>query len=237
MEIALSIIAIIVTATVPLWIYLRSKTKKSLSYSITSSTLLAKTEEVKGSLRLFVGDEEVITDIYLILLNFKNDGNVPVRQEDFSKDLTISTDGVLYLVELKGSEPKDLPVELYESEEEFDTVSVKPLLLNKEDEFTVKMLCTSDEKGVHISGRIAGVKDIVEYRPPLYENHEKVALIIGTVFFVGTMSLMIGTYTITETLFTSFVSFLGGFGGITTLKALYDFIINTYKSSKTESTL
>lgn len=173
----IGVITLLATIIVPIVIYLISRNKKELSYEVSSSTLLAENQEFRDKLKIYIDEKEITSDIYLVLLKIVNSGNIPIREEDFSEDINVHLEGELLQAELKEKLPNNLTVKLDKEMSYFSLLIVKPLLLNKGDEFTLKILSTKSEKGITINSRIVGVKQIEKYKTPVFTTFDIVALI------------------------------------------------------------
>lgn len=151
-------------------------TRKSLSYNDKVITpLIRKEHEIKDKIKLLFNNEEV-KQVYLAIIKIFNSGNVAIVKEDFDTPITIGFGKDSTVLTSEITERYDsLKVE---TEIKNDIVEVKPLLLNKKDWFTLKIL-VSNHTGERpkISGRIKGVKRIT-YSDEMFN-------LMKSLFFVG----------------------------------------------------
>jgi hypothetical protein len=177
----IAILSLIATILVPVILYILSNHKKELSYEVSSSTLLAENQEFRDKLKIFIDDREIKEDIYVVLLRIVNSGKSPILIEDFTDNISVESEGNMLLAEVKEKKPHNLSVVLDKDIIFFNLIYIKPLLINKNDEFTIKILSTANEKGIKVFSRIVGIKDIVKYKPPTFTIY---AIIYNLVSFV-----------------------------------------------------
>lgn len=80
-------IGTVLAIVVPLFIYRRQKQTKSISYEILSENpLVSVRSEVKGRIQVLL-DGEQLENLYLVLVRFMNDGNVPVVVNDYERPI------------------------------------------------------------------------------------------------------------------------------------------------------
>lgn len=145
-------------------------TKKSLSYSILSSSLVfyVFSQEHRPRLRILYDDKEV-QDLRTVDLVVQNDGNIPILQSDFSSPITVSIpEGMKVLgVSVTKVAPKSLKINAVQNETE---VVVEPTLLNPKDRFSIRFIVESQEcRSLSLSARIVGVHEII--RKPYSDNY------------------------------------------------------------------
>ncbi len=176
MQTVLAICGILIPVLATIWATISNRRKKKLSYSISSSTLISEGEEFRDKLHISVEGQEVKGNVYLVLLQIFNNGNVPIEPSDFINSLSVKTEGDLLIAELKDEFPKELGVRVQKHESEINELNIAPLLLNKGDAFTLKLLSTSSEENLEVPGRIVGVKKIEKYTPPIIEPKERLGV-------------------------------------------------------------
>jgi len=188
MQTVLTICGILIPVLATIWATISNRRKKKLSYSISSSTLISEGEEFRDKLHISVEGQEVKGNVYLVLLQIFNNGNVPIEPSDFINSLSVKTEGDLLVAELKDEFPKELGVRVQKHESEANQLNIAPLLLNKGDAFTLKLLSTSSEENLKIPGRIVGVKKIEKYTPPIIEPKERLGVFkYGFLITIGWM--------------------------------------------------
>ncbi|MGE8057340.1 hypothetical protein ACQKOD_26340 [Bacillus mycoides] len=140
-----------------IYIYLKNKKKKELSYQELSSTPLIK--KLHNKVRIYVDDQEIKEDLYLVVLKIFNSGNEAIKKDDFEKDICIGfTDGYrdskVFDAEIYSTIPSDIQCDLY-NQEYGKKLGFKPLLLNPGEGLTIKLLVSKYDK-ISIKGRIVG---------------------------------------------------------------------------------
>jgi hypothetical protein len=144
------------------WIYRLQQNKKSLSYEIlASNALLTASEEIRGRIKISF-DRKPVQNVYLLVMKFTNDGNVPILPSDFYENIKINFGEQTQI--LSGDVVEHYP-ETFEPLTVIEgiSLSILPTLINSHDSFTIKFLLAQYTKdGPKVTGRIAGVKIVVE---------------------------------------------------------------------------
>ena len=151
---------------VAIYTYVKQTKKKSLSYQIIESTpLLTVNSEIKNKLKFLYENREV-DDIHLLILEIKNDGNIPIESRDFEPQfpLTFSfgEQAKILSADIIETTPKDLDPKIERFEAEPHKIVISPLLLNDGDRFRIKLLLTQflPTADIKLSTRISGVKGV-----------------------------------------------------------------------------
>ncbi len=163
--------------------YVLQRNRKLLIYEIISSTpLVSVKDEVEGKLQIIYDGAEV-SDVHLVVVRISNSGNVPITSNDYDRPLIVYTgvDSRILSVEVSETEPKDLKVAINADE---TTTVLQPLLLNGGDSVTIRLLVTR-LVGVHVDGRIVGVKDIKESKEIALNKPGVLMFAIGLVLVVS----------------------------------------------------
>ena len=156
---------------------------KALSYKILSYTPLVIKDVIGEKLQiLFEG--KPVEDVYLSIIKIYNSGNTPIVSNDYERPINLyfGENSQILTNEVIEKNPDNLEVTTHI---EGTKVMVDPLLLNKKDCITLKIIFSqSDESinNINIYGRIVGVKEIKEIT-------ENIFLIRIEVLFIG---LLIG---------------------------------------------
>jgi hypothetical protein len=162
------ILVAILTLAVGILAYLRRHTSKSLSFKIVNIIpMLSFRKEIRDKIKVTYEGNDV-EDVTVFLLGFVNTGNVPVVPSDFIKPFSISfaKDVKVLTAELFESKPANMGLDLTSSP---DTVTIKPLLINPKDSFTIKILTTKSFTEFGTDFRIIGVNEIKQIKPKLTE--------------------------------------------------------------------
>lgn len=150
-----------ILALIAIILILVQRKRKALSYKIISNTPLVKIkEDIKGRLQVLF-DEKPVENIYLIIINFINSGNLPIKSADYESpvNLNFNEDVQLLTAEVIDTNPKTLEVS---AKIEGTKVLLKPTLLNENDSITIKVLVNQFDGNFSVGGRIIGVKEIRE---------------------------------------------------------------------------
>lgn len=139
--------------------YLLSRSKKRLVYYVlTETSLLSVNDEVKGKIKITY-EKKDIQNLTLVILRLENRGNVHIASSDFEQKPIIFSfpDSEILSAEVTNVSPKNLKPVI---QTDASNVTVEPLLLNKNDSITFKLVFSKYDKKVNVDGRIIGVKEI-----------------------------------------------------------------------------
>lgn len=153
-----SIILPLLAVAVPIAFYFIQLEKKSISYEIISaSDLLAPAKSVPDEFEVsFLGDK--LKDLFIINIRVMNDGDIPIKREDFDKSLNLDfgQDSLVLKALIEDKMPSNLPAEI-KLKERF--IEIAPLLLNSGDYFTIKAFATGIKAPPILETRITGIKE------------------------------------------------------------------------------
>lgn len=159
---------------------------KSLSFQIISRIpLLNIQEKNKWDIQILF-EKRMVQDVDLIEVEILNSGYEEIRPTDYERPIRIVFDENAQILnaEISKANPKNLnPAVKIEGTK----VEIEPLLLNRKDKFTIKMLVSLGGKLVP-SCRIAGVKDIKDINE---SKKNKTLYLILSGLIVGTLCLSI----------------------------------------------
>jgi hypothetical protein len=155
--VALGILAIVIGAAVAVAIYLKQRSRKSLSYKEQTVTQLRVKSEMKEKLKITYDGKEVV-EVYLTVIELFNSGNVPILKTDFEEPIKLSfgKDAQVLTTEIFRVEPKNLQVSITS---DGNTITLAPALINPKESITIKSLVNKLDE-VCINGRIVGIKVI-----------------------------------------------------------------------------
>lgn len=172
------LIAPIVTTigiVVSLILWLITFRRKEMSYEIISDTpVIGVQDQITDHMHIVYGDDTV-HNVYMILVKVINSGNVAVRAKDFDGKLAIQLPAGSRVLNacIAESNPSNLNersvkeglssqdlVDSFESER----VNLRPVLLNKRDFITVKVLACRAQGLIAVSGHIEGIPSIKPHK-------------------------------------------------------------------------
>lgn len=140
-------------------IFRAQRNKKSLSYKVISDTkLLTVDEEIAGEVEIVYGGTPV-KNVNLCLLKIVNDGNVPVASADYERPLSFRFGDTCQILSAKivNQSPQNLqPQSRYDATRFY----LEPLLLNRKDSLTVKLLIAQYDSIVEPDARIIGIREV-----------------------------------------------------------------------------
>jgi hypothetical protein len=135
----------------------RRDARKELSFEYTA-VRLQDFNELHSKLTLTFEGKPVY-NVFVVTVRIRNSGRMPIRREDFEKELFVEfqADNVLSINVMSACKPADLRVDVQLERQRFG--SIVPLLLNQDDEISL-LSVVSGFRGIEIHGRIAGVGSI-----------------------------------------------------------------------------
>ena len=196
----LAILGILIPASLTLWVYVREKQKKCLSYDLKSKTkLITIHDERIGNLQISF-DGEPVKNAHIFIVVVFNSGNTPIVSDDYEKYLEIifSEQTEILSADVIEKTPGDLDVAF---EVARNLIRLKPTLLNSGDSVTFKFLTREDSSDPIVSGRIVGVGRITKsafisdqerriYKQVFILGMGLVVVAIGVVFFLENIGVL-----------------------------------------------
>ena len=138
--------------------------KKSLIYNVNSvSNLLSKTNKYSEELEIKY-KQEPINNLYLVIIDFINNGNIAIKPIDIKTNITINS-GIntrILSARIVKQTPDNLGLGLtydLRKDPSGDYVNIFPFFLNRNDYFRFELMF-EEYKGIKIDGRIVNVKEI-----------------------------------------------------------------------------
>jgi len=174
----------VISIGIPLYLYIKQKNEKQISYEILSiSSLFSTKPEYAGRLQVLF-DGRNVTNVKLILLKIINSGSVPIPSSDYEMPLKISFDntGEILTAEVTETNPTTINQSIVLSSDE---VKINPALLNAGDYIILKIVSTHDIPKINVGGRIIGVKNIQRMQEPIYP---------GVLIMIGSIAAIIGFF-------------------------------------------
>lgn len=137
---------------------LQSKRKKLLYRILVDNKILTTAEVKEGRVEVFFEEEEV-SEIALLVLFFRNYGNVPIASEDFASPLIMKFSNACKI--LSAEIIRTIPETIKPSFNIIDnTISIAPLLINPNDVIVFKILTSKLNHDIKIEARIKGISTI-----------------------------------------------------------------------------
>ncbi len=159
-------LGIVISAFLAIWVYRKQRKQKKFSYIIEDVTsLINVNSNFRKRFKISFDDEE-ISDLSLVLIEFYNDGTESILANDFEDDILITFENPHLLnIRLLSSEiikktPEDIKIKLHSNE---NVTRLEGALLNRNDKFKVQLLIDCEDislVNLKINARIAGVSKI-----------------------------------------------------------------------------
>ncbi|WP_053957617.1 SpoIIIAC/SpoIIIAD family protein [Inediibacterium massiliense] len=174
----ISILTLLATILIPIFIYFMESKSKILKYKVISITnILNEQDELTDQIKILFNGQEIESP-HLIEIHFYNSGNIPIKADDFYKNILIKLDENVSVLtkSTEGIAPKDLKVDLLVNQ---NNIEILPTLLNSKDSFKIKFMTNKLSENIDVSGRILGVKSINEEK-----NKNTNKLYSGSIFLI-----------------------------------------------------
>jgi hypothetical protein len=147
----------------------QSQRKDFSYYIISSESILSIADDLKNRMAISF-DNKPIKNMNLIVIRFKNTGNIPIQASDYERNIWIKFGefSEVLSVDVVSKEPDNLNVivknnPLNQSTANplpiCDVISINPLLLNSGESFDLKILIT-EFKEINIDARVVGIRKI-----------------------------------------------------------------------------
>lgn len=195
----LSIVIATVSIIVVIILYLCQRRFKSLVYEKIYRLPVLREKEIKEKLKILY-DGEPVEGVFIILLNIRNAGNIPIVAQDFYDPIYFKFDDKANILsaEISETNPRDLDIQIKING---PIIIIKPVLLNSGDSILLKVIVCNynyDSK-LEVGGRIVGVKTIKEY-PESRARTIKFGMLGGLIMmFAGLTPIIVRTlYTYTS---------------------------------------
>jgi hypothetical protein len=169
-------------------LYMKSRSRKSLAYSIVSITrLLSVKTEIKKDLQMFYKGKP-IEQVHLVLVKIVNNGNLPVTANDFERpfSLQFKKNTQILNAEVANANPSSLQPSIKVEEQK---IIVDPILLNSSDSVTLKLLVSKLTCDFDVDARVVGVREIREIGGTSFRSW----VFIGLASFSGLFGYLIGS--------------------------------------------
>ena len=156
-----------------------TKSEKSMSYEIISkSEIFDLQSDSYLGIQVLV-DTTKVKNINSSIIKFSNDGNIPIQKSEFESTINVffSDSNTILRSDIITKSPIDLnPVINYSN----NVLSIEPLLLNSNDEFTLRILSEGSNDSIFVSARIVGLTSINR----IESNSEEVFSLFGKIWIL-----------------------------------------------------
>jgi hypothetical protein len=152
--VATTIIGLIAIA-VTIWVYVKQKKRKVLSYELRSNLLIFNVhEEFRRRVKIILDGKE-IRNARMVAFRFANKGNEALTKGDFVEDLSIRCrDGQILSASIVDVMPETLSIG--QNIENDNRVTYAISLLNPDESFVVKLALTGSAEKLWVAARITG---------------------------------------------------------------------------------
>jgi len=168
---------------VPLLFTMLLNRKRIVCEVLSNSTIISVAEDVKKRIKIAIDGNE-IENASLISLRFTNSGFTSVKEGDYAENINITFSPETEILEANITDvnPNSLtPVLNFDKSK----VEINPLLLNRNDYFTIKILVKGNASKINIKDRILGIKRIKVVNSGENADNFDLATRVGGTFVVG----------------------------------------------------
>lgn len=151
----ISLLALVV-AVVTIVVQVR---KKSFCYTIIADNELLHRNDLLSEHVTVRYDEVSVARLRLLAIKFRNDGNVPISSRDFEEPLMIALEPGAKILSITCSEQKPEALRI-EASADGNFATLKPVLLNRGDQFALQLIVGDSVGEPRVVGRILGVPEL-----------------------------------------------------------------------------
>jgi hypothetical protein len=183
-------LGVLFTVIISIIFYLIQRSRKLLSYDIGLYTrIITKEIESEDKLKILFNNKRV-KNTFLIIISIFNSGNIPIKTNDYEKELRFNfgEDSEVLEAEVLKTKPDNLNIEFNQID---NFLSIKPFLLNSKEFVTFKVLVSEfsgDINNINLDGRIVGVNMIVKKKPKYIIRSIGLVIMLQ---FLGVVAIMI----------------------------------------------
>lgn len=160
-NVAITVLAIVVSSFVSIWIYRRQRSKKEISYQIISDApVISVDQKIAPQVEIKL-DGKVVKDVTLAVIKVWNSGNMAVKRDDYDEPIKFEFKGrTVMSSEVLETEPKDLmDSTLFKTfipspQQAQEYVELPPYLLNPKQSVTFSVLLDGAKGITKKRGRI-----------------------------------------------------------------------------------
>ncbi len=162
-NVSVAILAVIVAIAI-----YRKQTRKEFAFEvITDTPILSIRKEVKGKVQVSLGNAPV-DNARLVILKLWNLGNISISPNDYIEPLKLSfgDDAVILDADVLETIPSEhLDTVKASLKQDRGSIKLEPLLLNRGDSITLKVLVTQPQitKEIKVNARIIGISKILHF--------------------------------------------------------------------------
>jgi hypothetical protein len=153
--IAVEILAIVVGTIVAVAIFLKSRSRKLVTYKVlTQENLLSISNELKNNVKIFY-DSMQVENVTLFKIEIANSGTKEIKEKDYVEPISIffGEESQILSIEITESKPHPFPMSLAVT---VKVISLSKSVFNAGESITLKILVSNPS--FRVSGRIAGGK-------------------------------------------------------------------------------
>jgi hypothetical protein len=157
-NLALLLFVLAIALTVVIWKWPDLLEETSLSLQLTSNTNLVSPEANQSGKIEVQFEGLAVPELWLGSFRLVNDGDVPIRREDFDQPIRlVHREANILELRLGMNEPPNLSPYIYVG---LNSIEIQPLLLNPGDSVGFSLITTKSMASAVPSVRIAGIKEI-----------------------------------------------------------------------------
>ena len=147
-----------IIAFIALFYFTWWRNRRKLSYDILSNVSLVSTSvEVRDKVQIFF-EGKPVKNVWLIVIKLINDGNLPIKKEEFEQPLKfLFPKSKVLNAEKVRFKPQNIATAISYTDDE---VEIAPALFNGKDYIEFKVLVSDYQEHMTIDARIVGVSDV-----------------------------------------------------------------------------
>jgi hypothetical protein len=151
----------LITVVISIYAYFKQRGTKHIHCEVVSnSSVVSISNAIKPDIQIFYKGK-LTDDLRLIIIKLQNTGTLPISSKDYEESIQIYFGEAADIldIELVEFSPKSLVPQFTNN---VNTLILKPLLLNPNDMFILKVIARKASEIIEVKARILGVSDITK---------------------------------------------------------------------------
>lgn len=185
-----------------------NRQRRALTYEVLAQIPIARVRDDSSDKIQVLYDGQPVQNVFMVVVQFRNDGNVPIRCDDYEEPLVVWVPrGRILAADLAEGMVNLAPA----IDEQEAGVKLSPRLLNPKDEASIRLLIADYGGELKIHARIVGVTQVRERSLDLRKVFRFGVLMVS--FGTGVLALLAVSRDIVMSEWSVWLRLLAGFAG------------------------
>lgn len=151
-------------------LFLIQRERKEMAYAVISDTpMVSVQKDVADQVAVQVQvlfRQKPVNDVHLVILDMWNSGNKPIEEKDYTNNTTVTFPLGAKVntldVSILSTRPDSLKTDV-KLDHDLQNISLSPLLLNRKDLISLRILLTDYQGKLSVSARISGISQLRDF--------------------------------------------------------------------------